>query len=130
MESNVSKLNLASILAELKMAKVSPDMSNEDAMSCMKLLGKCGQHSVGLVSFDGETAWERHTMGDELLFIISGSVELIASRGGQHERLSAQAGDLVIVPEGLWHSQMTDGPVELLFLTIAEGSERKVDMPT
>ncbi|MEM1048998.1 MAG: cupin domain-containing protein [Pseudomonadota bacterium] len=124
-----SALNLHAMFDGMRPVAVTPALSNEEAMDCVKFLGKCGEHMVGIVCFDGETAWERHTADDELLFVVDGAVELTCLLDGKSERMTAQTGDLIRVPAGIWHAQKTTGPVRIIFFTVAEGSERQVSKP-
>ena len=124
-----SALNLHAMFDGMRPVAVTPAIRNEEAMDCVKLLGKCGHHMVGIVYFDGETAWERHAADDELLYVVDGAVELTCLIDGEPERMTAHTGDLVRVPAGIWHAQKTMGPVRMIFFTVAEGSERRVSKP-
>lgn len=127
--AKISIDNLESMFASMRPVHVTPTMSTEAALDCITFLGKCGQHTVGVVCFDGETAWERHNNDDELLYVVDGAVELTCATDDQFEKLTARTGDLIRVPAGVWHAQKTIGAVRMIFFTVAEGSERSVASP-
>jgi mannose-6-phosphate isomerase-like protein (cupin superfamily) len=58
----------------------------------------------GVGSFVGRPPWELHPAGDELLHILAGECQLtIREERGEITR-TIRTGDLVIVPQGCWHS--------------------------
>lgn len=114
---------LRAIADQLPELAVTPDLDSETGLKALKALGMFNGCMVGLVHYSGETAWERHSGGDELLYILEGEAELTALIGDGRVTVRASAGDLVEIPKGIWHSQVTMAPVKLLFITHAAGSE-------
>ncbi|MCC7254051.1 cupin domain-containing protein [Hyphomicrobium sp.] len=121
---------VAAILDEMPLTPVTPGISPEDAVRCMRVLGTFHGCMMGLVHFSGQTGWERHTGGDEILFILEGETELTQLTAEGEIRQTVRKGDVVQIPAGVWHSQRTRSPVKLLFLTVGEGSEGSATTPT
>ena len=67
--------------------------------------------------------WEMHPEGDEVLYLIDGSVKLTLERGGEPETIQLERGNAFVVPQGIWHRFERQGPCELLFLTRRTGTE-------
>jgi mannose-6-phosphate isomerase-like protein (cupin superfamily) len=59
--------------------------------------------SVFAGRFAGETAWERHGGGDELVQVLDGAATLTIMAADGPEVLALSAGKLIVVPQGHWH---------------------------
>jgi mannose-6-phosphate isomerase-like protein (cupin superfamily) len=59
--------------------------------------------SVFAGRFSGETAWERHRRGDELVQILDGAATLTIMTGDGPRSFALSAGMLIVVPQGHWH---------------------------
>jgi mannose-6-phosphate isomerase-like protein (cupin superfamily) len=53
--------------------------------------------------FSGETAWERHRNGDELVQVLDGAAALTNMTDEGPQRFALSAGMLIVVPQGRWH---------------------------
>ncbi|MFZ0487400.1 MAG: cupin domain-containing protein [Arenicellales bacterium] len=53
--------------------------------------------------YSGDSEWERHPKGDEIVMALEGSTTLILRRDGVDQRLSLAAQDLAVVPSNTWH---------------------------
>lgn len=85
--------------------------------------------TAGIAAFVGRGPWERHSAGDELLFILRGEMHLtvLAAEGRVERDLSA--GELVVVPRACWHGSEARTGVTFLFLTPASGNEHSMTAP-
>jgi mannose-6-phosphate isomerase-like protein (cupin superfamily) len=71
-------------------------------------------------SFDGESAWERHPAGDELVQVIDGATRLIILDGqGGEQVLDMTAGMVTVVPRGHWHKFISETGVSVMTMTPA-----------
>lgn len=115
--------NIKTLSKTLSTLEVTPDIDKEEAMKSINIMGSFNDCMLGLVRFSGQTSWERHPAGEELLQILSGktNITILADEGPIH--ISADEGSVVTIPKGLWHSQCTQTEVTLLFATPAAGSE-------
>lgn len=71
-------------------------------------------------------SWEIHPNGEEVIVLLSGSVQLIleAKEGNESIHLSEQ-GAFAIIPKNTWHTAKTNTPSRLLFVTPGEGTQNK-----
>jgi mannose-6-phosphate isomerase-like protein (cupin superfamily) len=53
--------------------------------------------------YSGDSEWEQHPAGDELVMALSGSTTVVLSKNGVEEKVVLKDGDLVVVPQGVWH---------------------------
>ncbi|MEH6545651.1 MAG: cupin domain-containing protein [Sneathiella sp.] len=80
-------------------------------------LAEYDEGAVFTGSFDGESAWERHTKGDELVHVLAGQTRLtILGEQGEYI-LELRAGKLAVVPKSCWHRFYSSGGVTLLTVT-------------
>jgi mannose-6-phosphate isomerase-like protein (cupin superfamily) len=73
--------------------------------------------SVFAGRFSGETAWERHARGDELVQVLDGAATLTIMTAEGPQSLPLSAGMLVVVPRGHWHRFEAPGGVTVLSAT-------------
>ena len=73
--------------------------------------------SVFAGRFSGDTAWERHAQGDELVQILDGTATLTIMTADGPQSLALSAGMLVVVPQGHWHRFEAPGGVTVLSAT-------------
>jgi len=70
-------------------------------------------------------SWEIHPNGDEIVCLMSGSVEMtLELASGETKVVSmSKPGEFVIVPRGTWHTARTEVPTVMLFITDGEGTQ-------
>ena len=61
--------------------------------------------------------WERHPVGDELVFLLSGQVDFLLSDDNCLETVVLAPGQAAVVPAGTWHRAVIRVPSRLLFVT-------------
>jgi mannose-6-phosphate isomerase-like protein (cupin superfamily) len=54
-------------------------------------------------SFSGESPWERHRRGDELVHILDGTATFTIMTASGPESFELTSGMLIVVPQGHWH---------------------------
>jgi quercetin dioxygenase-like cupin family protein len=89
----------------------------------MRFLEPFNECMLGAVRFSGETPWERHPRGDELLHVLEGEVVVTLLSDSSSESSTLGAGSVCVVPRGLWHRQRSDAGASVLFATPMEGTE-------
>jgi mannose-6-phosphate isomerase-like protein (cupin superfamily) len=83
----------------------------------------------GIGAFAGRPPWELHSAGDELLHILSGECQLTILGGDDEVTRVLRTGDLVIVPQGRWHSNSAPDGVTMLYMTPEDGNRHSWDDP-
>jgi mannose-6-phosphate isomerase-like protein (cupin superfamily) len=63
------------------------------------------------------TGVEVHPVGDELVMLLSGDVDLVLERDSECHTLPLRPGQAAIVPAGTWHRVVVRGPSRMLFVT-------------
>ena len=71
------------------------------------------------------TNWEMHPAGDELLFMIEGSATFLLDIPDGRREVALNAGRLLVIPKGVWHTARMIGPARLLAITTGHGTQHK-----
>ena len=77
--------------------------SEEDAEAAFATLAPFREGGLFAGSFDGESPWERHRMGDEMVQILAGATTLTILTDEGPQVLEMKAGMVTVVPQGCWH---------------------------
>lgn len=69
-------------------------------------------------SFSGESQWERHQQGDEIVSILDGAttLTLIANDDAAPQSFEMTAGMMIVIPQGCWH--LFQAPVGVTIMTV------------
>lgn len=115
--------DLRMALREVPHLTITDATTGEDADAAVRQLTKIGKLTFGVMSYSGQTPWERHPDGDELLYALEGEVEVtVLSDGGPVTR-TIRAGSALVCPQGLWHRQHARQSVSILYGTPIEHGE-------
>jgi mannose-6-phosphate isomerase-like protein (cupin superfamily) len=60
---------------------------------------------------------EMHPDGDEILFLISGRIDVVLEEDGAEVAVEMTPGQTVVVPKGVWHRVLPREPSQLLHIT-------------
>ena len=70
--------------------------------------------------------WEMHPNGDEVLYLLSGKLDILIEQSGREQRVQLRAEKPgVVVPAGAWHRAVVIEPGRLMFVTWGEGTEHR-----
>jgi len=72
---------------------------------------------------------EMHPEGDEVIYLVAGSIDLILDEPDGERIVSLQAGEAAIVPRGVWHRLVMREPGELLFVNSRTGMQGRKASP-
>ncbi|MEE8204285.1 MAG: cupin domain-containing protein [Alphaproteobacteria bacterium] len=95
----------------------SPETPADEAAEAFATLAAFRDGGVFAGSFEGESAWERHPNGDELVHILSGETTLTILTDDGPQVLKMKAGMLTVVPQGCWHRFHAPNGVTVLTAT-------------
>ena len=70
-------------------------------------------------------SWEMHPHGDEFVYLLAGSVELLLERDSGVETIVLEGRGAVVVPRGVWHTAKLRLPSRMLHVTRGEGTENR-----
>lgn len=93
------------------------DMSEAELDGIFATLVETQDGGVFAGSFQGESAWERHTNGDELVQVIDGATRLTIMTEEGPQVLEMTAGMVTVVPQGCWHRFESAAGVTVMTMT-------------
>ena len=88
-----------------------------EAKAAFAVLAPFRDGSIFAGSFSGDSSWERHRNGDELVQILNGAATLTIMTEGGPQTFALRAGMLIVVPQGHWHRFHVPDEVTVLTAT-------------
>lgn len=88
-----------------------------DAEAAFATLAPFRDGAVFAGHFSGESPWERHLNGDELVHILDGATTLTIIIDDEPRQFEMTGGMLVVVPQGCWHRFQSPNGVTVLTMT-------------
>ena len=114
----VKAVDIAAELAKLPTLHLrAPDTTEEEADASFASIVPFRDDGVFVGSFDGESPWERHRNGDEIVQVVAGSTTLTVLTDTETHVLTMTAGMLTVVPRGCWHRFEAPDGVSVLTVT-------------
>lgn len=110
--------NLEAVLEGLTVLKGRrPEMDEGEFENVFAELSLYRDGGIYLGSFQGESAWERHSNGDEVVQCVKGETELRIIVEDEMRLLTLKAGELTVVPKGCWHKFLSKEGVTVMTVT-------------
>jgi mannose-6-phosphate isomerase-like protein (cupin superfamily) len=134
----IAILDLKAELAKLRMLRGrTPETPAAEREGAFARLAPYRDGAIFTGKFAGNSAWERHPNGDEIVQIVDGATVLHVMAEDGPESFALGAGMVAIVPQGMWHrfeapdgvSLMTATPQPTEHLTVAVDDPRTLELP-
>ena len=110
-------INVANAFEKLTfLSNRTPVTSDKESKNSFSMLSKFRDGGIFVSTFAGNSEWERHASDDELVFAVEGQSELILFIDGEEVRNTLKGGELLVVPQNIWHRFESSG-VKILTLT-------------
>jgi len=106
-----------------------PDTTPEQEGRAFARLADYRNGAVFAGGFSGESPWERHNHGDELVHILDGSTLLTIMTDDGPQQFEMRKGMVIVVPEGRWHKFRSVQGVTLMTVTPQPTEHTAVDDP-
>ena len=118
--------DLRAALREAAHLNITADTTGEEADAAVRNVAKIGNLTLGVMSYTGLTPWERHPDGDELLLVLDGELEVTVLTDDGPVTRKLRAGEAFVCPQGLWHRQLAEKSVSMLYGTPIETLENSM----
>ncbi len=92
------------------------------------LVAPCGDGGVFVAHYAGDSEWERHPVGDEIVAVVEGETTMFLLVDGEEVSHTMGAGELIVVPQSTWHRFESPGPVKVITFT-PQPTDHQVDRP-
>lgn len=103
-----------------------PDSTGTDASFC--LLDSYRDGAIFLAHFAGNSEWERHPRGEEIVQILAGETTLFLLLDGEERPHALRAGELLVIPQNTWHRFVSPGGVKMMTVT-PQPTDHSVEWP-
>jgi mannose-6-phosphate isomerase-like protein (cupin superfamily) len=94
-----------------------PDTPHDKMDAFHASLGSINGAAMVVASFQGQSCWECHPMGEELVHIVDGETELTMMTDDGPETVTVTKGQLLVVPPGMWHQFSAPNGVTVMAAT-------------
>lgn len=115
--------DLGAALHNLPMLTITASTTEAEADAAVRQITSLGPCSLGVMRYAGLTPWERHPDGDELLHVLEGAVDVTILADAGPTNVTVRAGSVFVCPRGLWHRQVPQPSVTMLFGTPSDSTE-------
>jgi mannose-6-phosphate isomerase-like protein (cupin superfamily) len=76
--------------------------------------------------FDADwTSWEMHPEGDEIVYLLSGAMDLVLDTPGGEQVIALRGRGGVVIPRGTWHTARVHEPTEIFAITAGRGTRHR-----
>lgn len=106
----------------------TPDTEGSEVGAAFATLAKTENGAVFAGSFEGNSQWERHPNGDELVQVLSGEALVTIRMDDGDHTLRMTAGMVTFVPRGRWHRFEAPNGVSVMTMT-PQPTDHSKDLP-
>lgn len=95
----------------------TPHTTDEEAKGAFAKLSEYRDGAIFVGHWAGNSEWESHPNGDEMVMVVDGETTLILLQDGEETRHLLGKDGLFVVPQGVWHRFETSKEVKVLVIT-------------
>lgn len=106
----------------------TPETSDEESKGSFAKLSDYRDGGIFITHYSGNSEWERHPNGDELVQVIEGESTLILLKNGNQTSNLLKENDLLVVPKGIWHRFESPKGVKVLTIT-PQPTDHSIELP-
>ena len=121
-------LDLNAELAKLTQFARTPTSPEADRRKGLARLAPYRDGGIFASKFTGSGGWERHSMGDEIVYILEGATMLHLMTDDGPEDHALRAGMMMVVPQSVWHRFESKDGVTLMAITPQPTEHPAVDV--
>lgn len=123
-------LNIEQALSKTHfLAKRTPSNSDHtDSRSAYGSLSDFANGGMYVANYSGFSEWERHPHGDEMVQVLEGETCLILLIDNEEVPNKIKVGELLIVPQGIWHRFESPKGVKILTIT-PQPTDHQIERP-
>jgi len=106
----------------------TPETTDEEAKNAFALLSEYRDGGIYVAHYSGFSEWERHLNGDEFVQVLGGETTLILLSDNQEQRNYLSSGQMLVIPQGVWHRFESPKGVKVMTIT-PQPTEHSIDRP-
>jgi mannose-6-phosphate isomerase-like protein (cupin superfamily) len=110
------------------LANRTPESSDEEVDGAFATLSEYRDGGVFIGHYAGNSEWERHSNGDEIVFVVEGETTLIILVDDKEIPNTLGSSEFLVVPKNTWHRFETSKAVKIMSVT-PQPFEHRVERP-
>ena len=127
--SKAKVISFAEEFAKLKfVGDRTPESTDEQLDGAFAELVPFRDGGLFIGHYAGNSEWERHPQGDEIVHVLEGETTLVLLTEDGEQRNLLQARELLVVPQNTWHRFETPNGVKIMTAT-PQPTEHRVSHP-
>ena len=128
--TKLTKKSLEQTLAGLEyLPNRTPDMAfSGGAEKAFAELSKYRDGAIFVGHYSGNSEWERHSAGDEIVMVLAGVTTLVLLIEGLEKHLQLGANELAVVPVNTWHRFKQSMDLKVLTVT-PQPTDHSIEKP-
>ena len=122
-------ISIEAAFTQLKfLANRTPETSDKEAEGAFAMLSEYRDGAVFIGHYAGNSKWERHSNGDEIVFVVEGETTLILLVKDKEIPNTLGQGELLVVPKNTWHRFETSKAVKIMSVT-PQPTDHSIERP-
>jgi mannose-6-phosphate isomerase-like protein (cupin superfamily) len=127
--SRATRISIDDEFEKLKcLSNRSPESTDEEMRNSVSKLSDYRDGAIFITYYDGNTEWERHPVGDEIVLVIEGQTTLILLEDGRETANELHEGEFIVVPQNIWHRFETPSKMKVWSAT-PQPTDHSIDRP-
>lgn len=107
----------------------TPHTTEEESEKAFARLSEYRDGGIFVGHYAGDSEWERHGQGDEVVLVLEGSTRLVLLIDNEEVGHELAAGQMLVVPQNVWHRFETPpAGVKAMFVT-PEPTDHSIEHP-
>ena len=86
---------------------------------------QAGRLVCAVRSTEDWSTWEMHPAGDEIIYLLSGAMDLHLQDAAGERVIELRPGAACVVPRGIWHRAIVHAPSDALYITRGAGTQHR-----
>lgn len=95
----------------------TPESTGDQLERAFAELAAYRDGAIFIGHYAGNSEWERHTRGDEIVYVLDGETTLFLLTGKGEVGNVLRAGEFIVVPQNTWHRFETPEGVKIMTAT-------------
>lgn len=106
----------------------TPQTTEDEAKDAFATLSEYRDGGIFIGFYAGNSEWERHSNGDEIVFVVEGETTLFLLSDNQEVSHCLKEGGLLVVPQNTWHRFETPEQVKVMTVT-PQPTDHSIEKP-
>jgi len=127
--SKATRISIEDGFAKLKcFGNRSPESTDEEMRDSSSKLSDYRDGAIYVTHYSGNTDWERHPVGDEIVLVVKGKTTLEMLEDDRETSNELREGDFFVVPKNIWHRFETPTKMKVWSVT-PQPTDHRIDRP-